>query len=51
MNIDCSTKRLGRTVKRVLVTIGVTAGVLAVTASQASAGLPMNHSEPTLRTR
>ena len=51
MNIDRSANRLGRTVKRVLVTFGITAGVLAVTASQASAGLPMNHSEPTLRTR
>ena len=41
-----NTKRI----KRILVTVGITAGVLALTASQASAGLPMNHSEPTLRT-
>jgi hypothetical protein len=39
-----------RTIKRILVTVGVTAGVLAVTATQASAGLVLqNHSEPTLR--
>jgi thiamine phosphate synthase YjbQ (UPF0047 family) len=51
MNIDRSPNRLGRTVKHVLVTVGITAGVLAVTASQASAGIGVNHSEPTLRTR
>jgi hypothetical protein len=44
-----STSRTKRNVKRILVTIGVTAGVLTVTASQASAGLMVNHSEPTLR--
>jgi hypothetical protein len=39
--------RMNRTsIKRLLVTIGVTAGVLAATAGQASAA--MNHSEPTL---
>jgi hypothetical protein len=38
-----------RIIKRLLVTLGVTAGVLTVTASQASAGLVLqNHSEPTL---
>ena len=38
-----------QTIKRILVTIGVTAGIITVTASQASAGvvLPI-HSEPTL---
>ena len=35
-----------KTIKRILVTIGVTAGFLTVTAGQASAA--MNHSEPTL---
>jgi hypothetical protein len=35
-----------RTIKRLLVTLGVTAGVLTLTAQQASAA--MNHSEPTL---
>ena len=35
-----------KTIKRILITIGVTAGVLTVTAAQASAA--MNHSEPTL---
>ena len=41
-----------RTLKRVLVTLGITAGVLATTASQASAGINLsNHSEPTLRQR
>ena len=39
-------------IKRLLVTIGVTAGVLAATATQASAGLILNnHGEPALRTR
>lgn len=41
--------RIRKSVKRMLVTIGVTAGVLSVTAGQASA--VMNHSEPTLRHR
>ena len=36
-----------KSVKRLLVTVGVTAGFIAVAASQASAGT-MNHSEPTL---
>ena len=35
-----------RTIKRILVTLGVTAGVLTITANQASA--VTNHSEPTL---
>jgi hypothetical protein len=35
-----------KSVKRLLVTVGVTAGFIAVAASQASAA--MNHSEPTL---
>ena len=35
------------TIKRILITIGVTAGFLTVTATQASAGT-VNHSEPTL---
>jgi hypothetical protein len=40
------------TIKRILVTIGVTAGFLTVTAGQASAGLVLNnHVVPTLRTR
>ena len=38
------------TIKRILVTIGVTAGFVTVTAAQASAGLVLqNHSEPTLK--
>jgi thiamine phosphate synthase YjbQ (UPF0047 family) len=41
-----------RTLKRVLVTIGITAGVVATTASHASASLLLvNHNEPTLRRR
>jgi hypothetical protein len=40
-----------RTIKRFLITLGITAGVLAATASQASAGRFLNHSEPTLRSR
>ena len=40
-----NTKRI----KRILVTVGITAGLITVTAGQASA--VMNHSEPTLRTR
>ena len=51
MKITHSENRMNRNIKRILITIGVTAGFLTVTASQASAGLPMNHSEPTLRTR
>ena len=39
-----------RTLKRVLITLGITAGVIATTATQASA-LGGNHSEPTLRQR
>jgi hypothetical protein len=37
------------TIKRILITLGVTAGVITATASQASAAI--NHSEPTLRSR
>ena len=38
-----------KTIKRLLVAVGVTAGFVTVTASQASAGLILNnHSEPTL---
>ena len=37
---------LTKSVKRLLVTLGVTAGFVTVAASQASAA--MNHSEPTL---
>ena len=37
------------TIKRILVTIGITAGFITLTAGQASAAV--NHSEPTLRTR
>jgi len=40
-----------RTLTRVLITLGITAGVVATSASQASAGLIANHSEPTLRRR
>ena len=40
-----------KTIKRILVTIGITAGFVTITAGQASAGLSINHSEPTLRTR
>jgi hypothetical protein len=38
-----------RTLKRLLITLGVTAGVLATTATQVSAGLNANHSEAELR--
>lgn len=38
-----------KTINRILVTLGVTAGFITATASQASAAL--NHSEPTLRAR
>jgi hypothetical protein len=41
-----------KTLKRTLVTLGITAGIITITAGQASAGLVLqNHSEPTLRTR
>jgi thiamine phosphate synthase YjbQ (UPF0047 family) len=41
-----------KTVKRILITVGITAGIVTVTAGQASAGLVLNnHSEPTLRIR
>jgi hypothetical protein len=41
-----------KTVKRILVTLGITAGFVTVTAGQAAAGLVLqNHSEPTLRIR
>jgi hypothetical protein len=43
----CSMNRM--TIKRILITLGVTAGVITATASQASAAI--NHSEPTLRSR
>jgi hypothetical protein len=49
MKATHSTSRTKRNIKRILITIGVTAGVLTVTASQASAGPFLNHSEPTLR--
>ena len=39
------------TIKRILITLGVTVGVIAATASQASALTGMNHSEPTLARR
>ena len=43
-----NTKRI----KRILVTVGITAGLITVTTGQASAGLVLqNHTEPTLRTR
>ncbi len=39
-----------RTLKRVLITLGITAGLVATTAGQVSAGVNLaNHSEPTLR--
>ena len=39
-----------RTIKRILITIGITAVFVTVTAAQASAGIVLNnHSEPTLR--
>jgi hypothetical protein len=41
-----------KTINRILITLGITAGFISVTAGQASAGLVLqNHSEPTLRTR
>jgi hypothetical protein len=49
MNPQHSANRTNRNIKRILITIGVTAGFLAVTANEASAGLYINHSEPTLR--
>ena len=39
--------KIRKSIKRILVTIGVTAGFLTVTATQASAAA-VNHSEPTL---
>jgi thiamine phosphate synthase YjbQ (UPF0047 family) len=36
-------------IKRILITLGVTAGIIATTASHASAGLIANHTESTLR--
>jgi thiamine phosphate synthase YjbQ (UPF0047 family) len=37
------------TVKRIFITIGITAGLVTITAGQVSAGLVLNnHSEPTL---
>ena len=40
----------GKTIKRILVAIGVAAGVITVTASQAGAGATLpNHSEPVLK--
>ena len=36
-----------RTVKRILITLGVSAGIIAATATPAAAAV--NHSEPTLR--
>jgi hypothetical protein len=40
-----------KTIKRILITLGVTAGILTTTAAQASALGGVNHSEPTLLTR
>ncbi len=41
-----------KNIKRILVTLGITAGIVTATAGQARAGLVLNnHSEPTLRTR
>ncbi len=41
-----------KSVKRFLVTVGITAGFVTVTAGQVSAGIVLqNHSEPTLRSR
>jgi hypothetical protein len=40
------------TIKRILISLGITAGILTATAGQASAGIVLNnHSEPTLRSR
>jgi hypothetical protein len=39
------------TIKRILITLGVTAGFITVTATQASALAAANHSEPTLHPR
>jgi hypothetical protein len=36
-----------KTLKRIFVTLGITAGIITVTAGQAAAAV--NHSEPTLR--
>jgi thiamine phosphate synthase YjbQ (UPF0047 family) len=39
-----------KTVKRFLITVGITAGFVTLTAGQVSAGIVLNnHSEPTLR--
>ena len=40
MKITNSEKRMNHNVKRLLVTIGITAGFITLTATQASAGLP-----------
>jgi hypothetical protein len=36
-----------KTIKRIVITIGVTAGIIAATATPATAA--MNHTEPTVR--
>ena len=38
-----------RTIQRLLVTVGFSSGVFAVTAAAAHACLPINHSEPVVR--
>ena len=41
-----------KTINRILITLGITAGLITVSAGQASAYvLQLNHSEPTLRPR
>lgn len=40
-----------QTIKRILVTLGLTAGIITTIAAHASALAGANHSEPTHRTR
>ena len=40
-----------RAIRRLLVTVGFSSGLIAVTASAAQARLPLNHSEPVVRDR
>jgi hypothetical protein len=41
-----------KSIKRILVTLGITAGLVTISAGQARAGVILtNHSEPTLRPR
>ena len=36
-------------IQRLLVTVGLSSGIIAVSATAAHAGMPINHSEPVVR--